>query len=176
MIAMTMAAAAMQLHMNITSSIPVGLYQSHTVSSGGVVSRGTLVLVCPAVAAARMARERGYLGRGACAGDVMPIGKQVAAIAGDTVLATVAEVRVNGRVLRNSRAYPTDHQGRPLVHVPQGMYVLPPHTVWLTGESSKSWDSRYFGPLPTTAILATLTPVWTVGSSRLAPPALLRGS
>jgi conjugative transfer signal peptidase TraF len=161
----TLAAAAAHVRVNITPSIPMGLYQDHAVSSRMTLPHGRFVLACPPLAAARLARARGYLGRGTCAGAVMPLGKHIMAHAGDTVTITATEVRVNGHVLANSRVAPTDHQGRPLVGVPVGTYVVSPNTVWLTGDSPDSWDSRYFGALPTSSILATMTPVWTVGPS-----------
>lgn len=168
----TLTSAAAHVRVNITPSIPVGLYSEQAVPILRPLPRGVLVLACPPLAAARLARQRGYLGHGPCAGDVMPIGKHIAAHTGDTVVVTATEVRVNGRTLTNSRASRADRRGRPLTPIPQGIYVLSSNTLWLAGESPDSWDSRYFGALPTTAILATMTPVWTVNTShRVAPVA-----
>jgi type IV secretory pathway protease TraF len=47
------------------------------------------------------------------------------------------------------------------MRVPDGRYVIPPGEVWLVSTfSPRSWDSRYFGPVPASAIVSALTPLW----------------
>src|SRR2546422_11670272 len=73
------------LRLNLTGSLPVGLY----VASGATSGRGALVLACLPPGVAAFARARGYVPRGgACLGGVVPIGKSVLAMAGDTVTVT----------------------------------------------------------------------------------------
>ena len=55
---------------------------------------------------------------------------------------------VNGRLLPNTAPLVTDTAGRPLSHWPFGRYVVAPGTVWVASSySSRSFDSRYFGPV-----------------------------
>jgi type IV secretory pathway protease TraF len=60
-----------------------------------------------------------------------------------------------------------DSDGRPLMRVPDGRYVVHRGEVWIVSTfSPRSWDSRYFGPVPTSAIVSALSPVWVFKESR----------
>jgi conjugative transfer signal peptidase TraF len=150
-----------RIRINVTPSIPIGLYDIHLKVKGMTMTRGTLVIACPPLAAARLARARQYLTHGSCPGDVMPVGKYIAAVAGDTVAISPDGVVVNGQVLSESRPLAQDHRGRELRHIPYGTYVIAPHMVWLAGDTTISWDSKYFGVVNTQAIHGVLTPLWT---------------
>src|SRR6266581_8127695 len=102
------------LRLNLTGSLPAGLY----VTSRSAPVRGALVLACLPAKVAAFAHARGYVPRGGeCPNGVAPIGKPVAAIAGDTIAVTPAGVFVNGAAVPNSRALATDRKGRPLARV-----------------------------------------------------------
>src|SRR5881296_3096055 len=93
------------LRLNLTGSLPVGLY----LAAGDVPARGALVLVCLPPEVAAFARARGYVPRGgACPGGVVPIGKPILAVAGDTVTVTRTGLLVNGRPVPNSQPRSTD--------------------------------------------------------------------
>ncbi len=154
------------IRLNVTASIPIGMYWVTRYHTTDALSRGTLVLACPPLAAARIARQRQYLIRGSCPGDVMPLGKSIAAIPNDTVVITSNEIVVSGVSLAASHTRIDDAQHRPLPHVPDGRYIVPPHTVWLAGYTANSWDSRYFGVVYHDAIRGILHPVWTIPTMR----------
>ena len=148
---------AVGVRVNLTTSIPPGLYREHALAPGDV-RPGTIVLACLPTAIARFARAREYVPRGPCPGDAMPIGKVVLASAGDTVVVTDVGVLVNRALMPDSRALRRDHAGRSLPSLPQHRYVLSAGTVWLGSRSTAGFDSRYFGPVPRRAIRAMLTP------------------
>jgi conjugative transfer signal peptidase TraF len=152
------------LRLNLSSSLPAGLY----VTSASLPVRGALVLTCLPGAVAAFARARGYVPRGEeCPNGVAPIGKPVAAIAGDTVAVTPAGLVVNGVAVPNSRALATDRQGRPLARVRVARYVVESGTIWIVSSYSRfSFDSRYFGPIEVRQVRATLQPLWTAWSQR----------
>ena len=152
------------LRLNLTGSLPVGLY----VAAGAAPVRGALVLVCLPPEVAAFARARGYVPRGgACPAGVVPLGKSVLAVAGDTVTVTRTVLLVNGAPIPNSQALPTDRRGRPLPKLPAGRYFVRPGTVWIVSSYSRfSFDSRYFGALETAQVRARIRRLWTAGSER----------
>lgn len=152
------------LRLNLTGSLPVGLY----VTSPSLPVRGALVLACLPARVAAFAHARGYVPRGEeCPNGVAPIGKPVAAIAGDTVAVTPAGLSVNGVAVPNSRALATDRKGRPLSRVRVARCVVESGTIWIVSSYSRfSFDSRYFGPIEVRQVRATLRPLWTAGSDQ----------
>jgi conjugative transfer signal peptidase TraF len=150
------------LRLNLTGSLPVGLYAV----TRGAPTRGALVLVCLPRAGAEFARDRGYVPRGgSCPGGVMPVGKPVFAIPGDSVTVSPDGLLLNGRLAPNSRPLTVDRQGRPLVGLPVRRYVVAPGELWVVSHYSMySFDSRYFGPVPTSHVRARVRSIWTVRS------------
>lgn len=145
-----------------TDSLPKGLYR---VEPGGRLARGTTAMWCLPAAWGRWARARHYLARGRCPGAVEPIGKVVLAMAGDTVAFDARGLRLNGRVLPHTAPILRDGRGQPLWPAPFGRYVLPPGEVWLWSPyTERSFDSRYFGPLPASALIAIVRPMWIAWS------------
>lgn len=145
------------------SACPPGIYRSFVLRPGNTLARGELVLVCLPETLARFALERGYLARGAGCGDgIEPVGKRIGALVGDTVQLAPDYVAVNGTPLPNSASRVRDSRGRNVPHVAFGTHAVKADEVWLFGEADpRSWDSRYFGPVPTSAVRAKLTPVIT---------------
>jgi len=135
-------------------------------AAGAGSARGALVLVCLPPEVAAFARARGYVPRGgACPGGVVPIGKPVLAIAGDTVTVTRTGLMMNGTPVPNSQALATDRKGRPLPQLPMGRYVVRSGTVWILSSYSRfSFDSRYFGALETAQVRARIRRLWTARS------------
>lgn len=159
------AAYAAGLRINATSSMPIGIYRVEPLASG-MLRRGTVVAICPSSAIIAVAAPRGYFLAGPCPGNVEPLLKHVAAVSGDIVRVSDRGVAVNGRALPNSVRLSRDCAGRPLARIPAGRYQLGPGSVWLYAPVPHSWDSRYFGPQPATAIVGAATPVLIVGNGR----------
>lgn len=145
------------------SACPPGIYRAATLRPKRALARGELVLVCLPETLARFALARGYLARGAGCGDgIEPVGKRIGALAGDTVAVAPDYVAVDGRRLPNSASRRRDSLGREVPHVAFGKYPVENGEVWLFGEANpRSWDSRYFGPVPASAVRAQLKPVIT---------------
>jgi conjugative transfer signal peptidase TraF len=155
---LALGAAVRTLRINLTGSIPVGVYRV----MGAPPARGAIVLACLPPGIAELARRRAYVPRGRCPAGTAPVGKMVLAVAADTVSVTPAGVRLNGRVVPNTRPLARDGRGRPLPVVPAVPHVLRPGEMWLVAtHSPRSFDSRYFGAIEMASVLAVVRPVWT---------------
>lgn len=147
------------LRVNLSGSMPVGLYRI----TRGPPAKGVTVLACLPESVAVFARTREYVPSGRCPGAAAPIGKVVLAMPGDSVEVTDSGLIVNGRPVQNTKPLAVDGAGRPLPRFPDGTYVVAGDEVWLYSPYSKrSFDSRYFGPLPLGSVLNRVLPLWTV--------------
>ncbi len=142
--------------LNLSNSQPIGLYREVS----GQWGRGDLVFSCLPQSAAAIAVERGYLSTNAvnCGGHT-PVLKRVMALPGDDVQIT-NQVWINGEPVPNTALLPADTLGRKFDIASGGQVV--DGQVWLIGNEIKySWDSRYFGPVDQSLIMAKVRPVWT---------------
>jgi conjugative transfer signal peptidase TraF len=147
LVVLLVALHAARLTFNLTDSMPVGLYRVEPVTRPA--RAGDIVEVCPPPDAAALAVTRHYLLRGGpCAHGAIYMIKLVAAVAGDTVEVQRDRITVNGIVLPHSATLATDRQGKPLSHIPHGVYHLAPGQLWLWTPNPRSWDSRYYGLVP----------------------------
>ena len=146
------------IRLNLTSSMPVGFYRI----LGTSTERNVLVLLCLPKPLAEFAHERGYVPHGFCESGVAPLGKRIVAIPGDTVVMTPAGIMVNGVLIPNSRPLLRDGRNRRLPELSARRSVVPPHQLWVLSQySNRSFDSRYFGPIPDTSVRATMRPLLT---------------
>jgi len=151
-----------RLRMNYTRSLPIGLYWT---VRDGPVPRGSTVLVCLPESVALVARERGYLWRGRCPASAAPVGKLVLATEGDVVGLTEAGFAVNGRLTPRTEPMEADSKGRPVAHYPYGIYRVGRNEVWLYSPYHPlSFDSRYFGPVPTANVASRIVAIWATSS------------
>jgi type IV secretory pathway protease TraF len=88
----------------------------------------------------------------------VPLIKRIAAVAGDDVCAFNGAIIVNGEIVarqrkadRAGRSLPRWNECRELV---QGEFFL-------LGDAPDSFDSRYFGPVPSAQVTGRLAPLWT---------------
>jgi conjugative transfer signal peptidase TraF len=124
------------------------------------MTRGVIVLVCLPASIAGPAHARGYLPSGSCPGGAAPIGKPIAAVAGDTIDVDDLGVTVNGRRLLNSRPLARDSRGQQLNTLRVARHLVTSDELWLiSSHSARSFDSRYFGPVPRGAVRSRLNPV-----------------
>src|SRR5579885_529239 len=145
------------IRINLSSSLERGFY---------VVSRtpsANLVEFCPEGNAAIISLQRGYrTPGGTCPDGGAPLMKPIAAVPGDYVEVTTNGIRVNGRLIPNSAAHFKDHRGRTLDPWPNGEYIVPTGSLWVISDfNSWSFDSRYFGPIPSSIVHHRLHPLWT---------------
>ncbi len=140
------------------SAAPAGVYR---ITSGGA-SRGELVAACLPALVAQFGLTRCYLRTGGCPANAEPVAKIVGALPGDFVEIEPGFVAVNGRRFANSATATHDSGRRPLSHVPWGRFRVASGEVWLFGfNDRRSWDSRYFGPVPLRNVRGVLEPVLT---------------
>ena len=138
------AAAGLQLRINWTASVPLGLYQLRPLTR---LERGALVVTCLPVHTALRGKARDYLLAGDCRGGVTPILKPIFALPGDTVVVRPEGVERNGVLVPDTAPRTTDRHGRPLSPL-FGHHKVAPGRVWvLSSYDPDSWDSRYYGPL-----------------------------
>ena len=130
------------------SASPVGIYRPDPNFSG--LTKGDLVSVCLPHDWAVFAQQRGYIGGGGpCADQSMPLVKQIGAIGGDPI-------NIEPETIQH-----IDSHGRPMPEFIVGAYIVPKGMVWLYGNEPRSFDSKYYGPVPESNVLALLKPVIT---------------
>jgi conjugative transfer signal peptidase TraF len=135
---------------NASKSAPLGLYRMQPVDTLFVTE---LVAVMPPEPLAAFLAEGGYLPRG------VPMLKRVLALPGQTICRTGLTITVDG--IGFGEALDLDRRGRPLP-IWQGCRVVARDDVFLMNwQSADSLDSRYFGPLPASAVIGRAVPVWT---------------
>jgi conjugative transfer signal peptidase TraF len=136
---------------NASASAPIGLYRLHAF---GIPSNGALVAVRPPQPLAGFLAERGYLPFG------IPLLKHVVAGEGQRVCRIQDLLLVDG--VAAAVMLGSDRQGRALPSW-SGCRTLTAGEVFLLNAVPGSLDSRYFGPLPVTAIVGSATPLWLSG-------------
>jgi conjugative transfer signal peptidase TraF len=144
------------VRINMSPSLPVGLYSITTGNSA------SLVEFCLAGPFAALSLRRGYRDRGTCEDGGAPLLKPLIAVAGDVVQLSARGISVNGVLVRNTAPLSKDTKGRPLKAWPCGRYRVAPGTVWVASSyQPRSFDSRYFGPISTATIRHRLKPFLT---------------
>ena len=143
---------------NTDSAAPAGIYRMVSLE----VRRGDLVAACLPFDIAQQGLSRGYLQTGPCVGSAEPVGKIAGALPGNIIDIERDWIAVNGRRIAHSAASSHDSAGRPLTHVSWGKHRVWPSEVWLLGfNDRRSWDSRYFGPIPLANVRGRLEPIFT---------------
>jgi len=126
------------LRINTSVSLPVGLY---------IVSpKGSFVEFCPDDHG--LSAQRHYRARGICPDGAAPLLKPVVGKSGDQIVMSPAGVAVNGKLLPHTAPLSRDSEGRPLTHWRFGSYTTAPGMLWVASSyNSRSYDSRYLGPI-----------------------------
>lgn len=146
----TLAKPVPRLVYNASASAPLGFYR---LISADRLDRGDLVLSRLPSAAARLAADRHYLPLS------VPVVKRIAGLAGDLVCADSAIVVINDRIVAETLL--VDRGGRPLPAWRDCRTLAHGEVFLLMADVPASFDSRYFGPIPSTAIIGRLVPLWT---------------
>lgn len=140
-----------ELVWNATPSYPEGLYRLRVEST---YRRGDLVYFRPPSSVRDLLYERTYIPQG---GELM---KEIVALAGDTYCVTDASFKVRGEPL--GPVFVLDSAGRPLPQI-RGCHSVPVgHVLVASPHHRKSFDSRYFGTIPTHSIHGSLEELWTL--------------
>ena len=140
---------------NASESVPIGLYQLRPV---GKLAATELVAVQPPEPLATFLADGNYLPR------KVPMLKPVLALPGQMVCRDGLAITVNDIWVGKARE--RDSRDRPLPEW-QGCHVVGDGEVFLMNrQSADSLDGRYFGVLPTTAIVGRAAPLWTGGEQR----------
>ena len=148
---------------NVTPSYPFGLYK---------LQRGfdwrrdkfELVLFCP-FGVLLLPPYQSYLPEAPVThcndgAGFAPLFKRVVAVPGDVVESNDEVITVNGLPLPFTQRRHKDTSDHPLPKAPDRVVLS--DNVWLMSTySTVSWDSRYYGPVPLTAIIGVVKPVWT---------------
>ena len=135
---------------NASESVPIGLYRLRPAGNLAVTD---LVAVQPPEPLATILADGQYLPRG------VPLLKRVLALPGQTVCRE--ELRITIDKIEMGVARDHDSRGRPLP-IWRGCREIADGEVFLMNwQSADSLDGRYFGVLPTSAIIGRAEPLWT---------------
>jgi conjugative transfer signal peptidase TraF len=135
---------------NASESVPIGLY---SVAPAGQLAVRNLVVAAPPQPLAAFLAEREYLPLG------LPLIKRVLALPGQSVCRDEFTIRVDGIEMGTALAH--DRRGRALP-VWQGCQAIVRGEVFLmNSDEPMSLDGRYFGPIPSSAIIGIAKPLWT---------------
>lgn len=135
---------------NASESVPIGLYRLQLSDKLFVTE---LVAVQPPEPLATFLDLNGYLPAG------LPMLKRVLALPGQTVCRSGLTVSVDA--IEMGGAQDRDGRGRPLPKW-QGCRVVSESELFVMNwQSTNSLDGRYFGFLPSSAVIGRALPVWT---------------
>jgi conjugative transfer signal peptidase TraF len=135
---------------NASESVPIGLYRLQEVGRLGITQ---LVAVRPPEPLAAFLNLRGYFPSG------LPMLKRVLALPGQTVCRTGPTILVDSVEMGHARQ--RDSRGR-LLPIWRGCRVIVDGEIFLMNrQSAQSFDGRYFGPIPASAVIGQAFPVWT---------------
>lgn len=149
------------LRFTTTPSVPRGLY---LVLAPETPERGAFAAVCLPSDLACFGRDRGYLGgSGPCPCQTRPVVKTILGLPGDVIEVEPDGLRINHSPIPGSAALAQDSMGRNLPRLPSGTYRIPASHLWLFGAADRrSWDSRYYGPVPAANVVGSLRPLLTL--------------
>ena len=135
---------------NASASVPLGLY---AVITTDYLSVGDRVAIDPLEPLARYLSARGYLPLG------VPLLKTIAAVPGQRVCRIGSTIIIDGKAV--GEAHDCDQLGRGLP-VWQGCRRIGDGEFFLMNTSvPDSFDGRYFGTTPITAVIGKALPLWT---------------
>jgi len=88
--------------------------------------------------------------------------KKIVALPGDRIVLSAAGLRIDGSpLIPGTQVRTRDSQGRELSHMPYGSRMLGAGDLFLLGENLHvSWDSRYYGLVPESAIRFAVRPLF----------------
>lgn len=151
---------AMGFRINLTESIPIGLYR---ITSTDTV-KNAYVIFCPDDRKSfKLARDRGYIDHGLYCNGYGYLMKKVVAIFGDILSVTNEGVFVNQILVPYSKPKLQDGMNRALPQWQVMNYQLQKNEIMtMTSQSEWSFDGRYYGLVHTKQIKGMITPIWVI--------------
>jgi conjugative transfer signal peptidase TraF len=146
---------------NYTHSAPFGLYREQFDSEAAIHGPAPYVFFCPDRRWSSMHGEPNYRDpMRTCPDGFSPLIKPVVAWPGDLVSVSANGISVNGQMLKNSAPIERDSKGQQLHTFAAGEYRVGPKELWVVSSfSPRSFDSRYFGPIPLKSVHSWLRPL-----------------
>jgi len=146
---------------NYTHSAPFGLYREQFDSEAGIHDPAPYVFFCPDRRWPSMRDEPNYRDpMRTCPDGFSPLIKPVVAWPGDLVSVSADGISVNGHMLKNSTPIERDSKGQELRRFTAGEYRVGTKELWVVSSfSPRSFDSRYFGPIPFKSVHSWLRPL-----------------
>jgi len=135
---------------NASDSVPRGWYR---IGPTGSLHVGSIVLARLPTEAAALAAQRGYLP------ERIPLLKPIRAMSPQRVCVQGGIVQIDGMAL--TAVLTVDRLGRRLPVWRQCRALHINELFLLSTTNPASFDSRYFGPVATSAVIGTAQPLWT---------------
>lgn len=136
---------SMGIYFNIFSnSLPYGLYKK----AAKPITRNSLAVSCLNNKVAGYGLEKGYLNKGWCATNIMPVVKRVVGLPGDKIETKGEYFYINGEKYSKCKIQGVDSLGQGLTKFYNSSFVLNDGEYFIVSDyKSNSWDSRYYGPV-----------------------------
>jgi conjugative transfer signal peptidase TraF len=146
---------------NYTHSSPFGIYREIADPESTPHNPATYVFFCPDVRWPTMKGQPNYRDpMRTCPDGFSPLIKPVVAWPGDAVEVSAAGIIVNGQPLPNTATINGDSRGQQLYPYPAGTYRVQADELWVVSSfSPRSFDSRYFGPIPLRSVHSWIRPL-----------------
>ncbi len=149
------------LRINISDSLPIGLYKTVNKSP----QKGDIVIFCLTNNPANIAVSRQYIPttwlNSKCPHDAQPLMKPIVAMYGDIISISSRGVAVNNTYIEKSKPLIKDGRNRPMPTINITRKLGKNEFIAVTTFNPYSWDSRYYGAIPTDNILSVVRPLWT---------------
>lgn len=146
---------------NYTHSAPFGLYYRISSPAQAPHKPAPFVFFCPDVRWPAMKDQPNFRNpMRTCPDGFAPLIKPVVAWPGDTVEVSAAGIFVDGQPLPHTATMDRDSSGRLIHPFPAGRYVVQENQLWVVSSfSPRSFDSRYFGPIPLKSVRSWIRPL-----------------
>jgi len=146
---------------NYTHSAPFGLYMAIATPTKPRHDPAPYILFCPDVRWASMRNEPNYRSpMRSCPDGFAPLIKPVVAWPGDTVKTSPQGLTVNSVFLIHTQPLDHDSQGHAIHPYAYGTYRVQQGQLWTVSSfSPRSFDSRYFGPIPLRSVHLWIRPL-----------------
>jgi|TARA_R110002167_G_scaffold184717_1_gene385201 conjugative transfer signal peptidase TraF len=138
---------------NFTNSMKTGFY---TMDHKEAYQLGDTVEVCLPNKFANLGFKRSYLMSGSCPDGIQPLVKEIIGVPGDVIDVTHKGMTVNG-TFYDAPQHSKDSKGRPLETFEAHNLKIKGYLVYGKNDYQLSWDSRYYGVLPSSSIVSVMS-------------------